>query len=522
MSRPTFDHLRLVTADDFVAGPAETPFVADWSTLCHAFSRSTGLRLEFCPAGQPPSFDDPQWEQQVPAAGDFAPGKLCLAPVGKSRLSATRAEAAQQLAQSIGSLVTDLYEAHRALWQREAELATAVPVVIKPREESNQLASKFTAVLRAAAAAVGCQSAAMYLLDDDTRNLKLRAHWGLTHTRFAQPPRPLRGSRADLEALAGHAVTLTDVAESGEWNVPEPAPAAACVPISSATMPLGTLWVFCDRTREFTDAEVNLLEIIAGRLAAELEREVLLREQHAAGGGSQLEAAVRWQQALVPPPVENLEQWQLAARPSARGCLHGDVFHWQLDPQQRLHLTLATAHGQGVSAALSAARLAGVLQAPLDATRSPSGVLEQLDEALTRGSAGDEQATAFAAVLDEAHGEVAFAAAGQIDAFVVRPHGWEPIIEANGQPLGNLPQAFALGRALVEPGDLLVVLSGKPRRRPRLQREGMLDARYFAEAVLHHPHLKPAELATLLASLWEPGQTDWEFPPAVLIAKRRG
>ncbi len=522
MSRPTFDHLRLVTADDFFsASPTRPPAPTDWDTLCRSFSRSTGVLLEFCPAGQPPRCPHPSWEREVPSAGDLAPGKLLLAPSGKLPVSAERAEATRQLAQVIGALVTDLHDTHRALWHREAELATSVPVVIKPQEETGQLASKFAAVLQAAAGSIGCQAAAMYLLDDDTRHLKLRAHWGLTHTRFAQPPRPLRGSRADLEALAGHAVTLADTQACGEWNLPEPAAAAACVPISSATMPLGTLWVFGDQPRDFSDVEVNLLEIIAGRLAAELEREVLLRSQGEMGK-SQLESAVCWQQALVPPPVESLEQWQLAARPSAREGLHGDLFHWQLDEQQRLQLTMATAHAEGLPAALSAARLAGVLQGRTDVVASPAEVLQQLDHALVSGSAGDEYATAFSALLDDVHGNVTFAATGHIDAFVVRPHGWEPVIEPNERSLGDGSPTYPLRQVSVEPGDLLVVLASKPRSGPRLRQAGMLDAPYFAEAVLHHLHLKPAELATLVASLWEPGQTDWDFPPAVLIAKRRG
>ena len=36
--------------------------------------------------------------------------------------------------------------------------------------------------------------------------------------------------------------------------------------------------IFSARERDFTDEEVNLVEIVAGRLASDLEREVLMQE----------------------------------------------------------------------------------------------------------------------------------------------------------------------------------------------------------------------------------------------------
>ena len=51
---------------------------------------------------------------------------------------------------------------------------------------------------------------------------------------------------------------------------------ASCVPVSSPTVPLGTLWFFSDRPREFTDMQTGLAELVSGRLAAELERTMLL------------------------------------------------------------------------------------------------------------------------------------------------------------------------------------------------------------------------------------------------------
>ena len=99
---------------------------------------------------------------------------------------------------------------------------------------------------------------AAYLLDDATKQLKLRSCWGLPKSRFLDPPRPLRGAAADLEALVGHAVVLEDTSFLPHWKVPEEFRSAVCVPISSPTFPFGTLWMFCDQPRDFSVAETQL------------------------------------------------------------------------------------------------------------------------------------------------------------------------------------------------------------------------------------------------------------------------
>ena len=64
---------------------------------------------------------------------------------------------------------------------REAELATAIPVVIDPAMEGVRLAERLEAVLRGGAEAIGAASAGLYLLDDRTENLKLRRTGSCRH-----------------------------------------------------------------------------------------------------------------------------------------------------------------------------------------------------------------------------------------------------------------------------------------------------------------------------------------------------
>ncbi len=207
-----------------------------------------------------------------------------------------------------GELVNELFAARRALRDREAELAAAVPV--KPHEnEEHHLAQRLDATLRAGAQGIGCQAAALYLLDDATSELKLRAAWGLPLDRFTADARQLKEQMADLEALVGHAVALETRADMvGRWRPPEKAGAALCVPVSSPTMPLGTLWFFSQKERPFSDEQTNIAEVVAGKIASDLERAALVEQKTS---GRELERQVA---AAPKRKIINCRQYRLRCR----------------------------------------------------------------------------------------------------------------------------------------------------------------------------------------------------------------
>ena len=92
--------------------------------------------------------------------------------------------------------------------------------MVPHREEEKHSAERLEAALLAGAEAVGCDAAALYLLDEATTELKLRNSCGLPFDRLTALARPLQGAVADLEALLGHAVVLNDDSLMGTWKCP--------------------------------------------------------------------------------------------------------------------------------------------------------------------------------------------------------------------------------------------------------------------------------------------------------------
>lgn len=322
----------------------------------------------------PPAPGEAEERSALPAA--------CMA--GHGSLGPIRA-----LALGVGGLLAEVIQLRHALWQREAELAAGVPVMV-PAEEDAHLAQRLTAVLQGGAQAVGCQAAALYLLDEATTSLKLRVAWGLPTARLVDPPRPLKGALADLEALAGHAVVLEDTSLLAHWRCPEAFAAAACVPVSTATVPLGTLWVFCDHVREFSAHETNLLEIVAGRIASELEREMLLVEAAKAKAREQREtAAARWLAQRRPSVPPCIEDYQIAgAAPSEE--LQGGFYDWFGLPDGSLLVVAGQVPGHGWEAALAATAVQTALRAHAASAADLEGLLAATSATLRAASPGED------------------------------------------------------------------------------------------------------------------------------------
>lgn len=133
------------------------------------------------------------------------------------------------------------------------------------------------AVLRGAARGLsgGFQSGELWLLDEATKSLRMVARWSERECSPDNRRRELATAPADVAALAGGAVVLEDPTEMLGWNLHAPEAAAAiCVPVASDSTIHGVMWLLGDTPRVITDEAVELAEVVAGRLAHEVEAHV--------------------------------------------------------------------------------------------------------------------------------------------------------------------------------------------------------------------------------------------------------
>ncbi len=462
---PQPSSLRLYAEPAARAARSAAATVASLPDVLQAFQRATGWTLQYAAGPVPKTFGvqsvaELSWSARVSPGPGTSTGHLTLGGAeGVEKSSPVSFEAARGLASAIGGMLEETLQLRRALVEREAELAAGVPLVPHP-EEPEHLANRLEAVLRGGAQAVGCHAAALYLLDEATSKLKLRSCWGLPLDRLTAPPRPLKGAVADLESLLGHAVVLENASMMHHWRAPEEFAAAVCVPISTSTTILGTLWLFSDVNRDFTAPQTNIVEVVAGRLVADLEREMLWQEGFAAAAiKKQIAAAERMQRNQLPTIAPLLDHWDLAGWTAQAESLGGDFHDWFCLPDGLLAVAVGHAMDGGIQAALAASGLKAALRAHGQYYREAQQTLKRLNLTLWTGSAGDQHATLFYGLIETATGRISTAAAGHPAALVIRPGGWESLTQISAR-LGEGPESiYEQAGYELQPGETLALFT---------------------------------------------------------------
>ncbi len=511
MTQPSSARLRLHVED---AAEPSAPVLPPLAPLCQAFEQATGwdLRVEHSPPGI-----GEVWSTAI--GGDPLPASRLVLAQGlqDSQTAAIALQTARPLAVAIGGLLSEIHTLRCELRQREAELAAGVPVMARPDEP--HLAERLEAVLKGGAEATGCQAAGLYLLDEGTSELKLRAAFGLPHERLLAPARTLRGAVADLEALVGHAVVLEDTSLLPHWRCPEDFPSAVCVPVASPTIPLGTLWAFSEQPRDFQREETNLLEIVAGRLAADLEREMLLAAGAQANRDSQqLIAAARWLSDRLPTVAPLLDEFEVAGWTQSADEVGGSFHDWSVLPDGRLALAVGAAEGRLLSGALGAATLHAALKAHAGYRHDAAELTRRVNETLWAASPGDQHAALAYALLDPERGQADIALAGGVAAIIVRPDD-RRVLTADGPPLGSdLEIEILREKTSLAVGETLVLVSGGIHSAK--DAAGLrIGENAIASLVARHLRESAGDLAARLRRLLDCGQASGDL--TLVLVKRR-
>jgi sigma-B regulation protein RsbU (phosphoserine phosphatase) len=499
VAKPGTRHLKLYTEQPPEAFRPGLETLGPLTDVLEAFRRTTGWSLRYVAGPDPTPVSDLTWSAPVNPGVGVPLGHLRLdpgaaGPAGPS-LPVDPADP-RELATALAGMFGELMRTRHALWQREAELATGVPLVAHP-DQPQHLAVRLQAVLQGGAEAVGCHAAALYLLDEATTQLKLRSSWGLPPDRMTAPARPLRGAVADLEALLGHAVVLSNPELMRHWKVPESFPAAVCVPVSTPTSLLGTLWVFCHQSRDFDDRQTSIVEVVAGRLAADLHCEILLREGlDAARWKRQLSAAEQLQQSQLPTISPLLRNWDLAGWTLQSEPVGGDFYDWFCLPDGLLAVAVGDAMDRGLRAAMAASALKAALRAHGQYHRQAEQALKRINLTLWTGSAGDQKTTLFYGLIQTATGRISCCWAGQPGIVLLGKNGWKSLSHPS-PPLGEGPETdYPQFACELQPGEALLAFTDGFRDATDAEGRPLGEAG-VAEPLLAHLGLSADQLVDL-------------------------
>jgi len=516
--------LRIV-AEEFTPPPsADVSTVAGWRQFCRSFLEATGCLLRFIPGGEPTSPQDvpvvaPQADGGQPERNRRPFGHLRIDPTDRVREKLSPAHPAVEMARSVAGILGEILATRTALWEREAELAAAIPLIPHP-EETQHLARRLEEVLRAAATAVGAQAAAVYMLDESTTYLKVRAVWGMSVNRLLAPPRKLKESLADLEAMLGHAVALETAAQIAHWRPPEPCASAVCLPISTPTTILGTLWVFAQEERTFTERDIDLLEVTAGRVAAELEREAALQTAlQAAHLRRQIETAQRLLRSQLPVISPLVEGWEFAGWLET-DRLGGAFYDWCCGRDGRIHFAMGEMPDDSVRNTLVLTSVRSAWRSLCQYAKDPGKLVEQLNLTLWTGSAGDQAAAIFCGLIDPRGSSLRMASAGTIHAVLITPKRHR-VVPPSGALLGVDPESgYTPHRWSVPEGSVLVVATAAVRQAKDVQQRPLWETQLLP-MISSHLHLPVKTLIENAQGILEERTSTDQGMAGILMIKRR-
>jgi serine phosphatase RsbU (regulator of sigma subunit) len=410
---------------------------------------------------------------------------------------------AQGLLRAIESLAARLELAETSLAEREAELASQV-LVSQCGVQGKELSVRIAEVLESSSKSIGSVAAALYLLDEDTSELKMRACFGLPKSRLFAPPRDLRSSLADLESLLGNAVLLNDLHAAEEWYSPERFRSALVVPVGTTTMPHGTLWFWSDRARTYQSHEIEVANLAAGRLMSEIEHSLMGTEiREARDVVKRLDQASEvWEQMLPDRQILH-ENFDLGGWSQQQGTLGGAFHHWNVTADGRLFLGTGTAQGNHTKGGLVATSALSLLRTIGDRGATLKHLMQWLNEQHAGMNEATWQLNLSLVQLNPITGTGSACSAGDQHCLVLSKSGVRHVGSSLPRIGENPDQSFLPGRFVLQPGEMLISFS----------------SRLFQESIVGNPNQQipregsPMDMAKLIRFL-----IDWREEPAQDLA----
>jgi anti-sigma regulatory factor (Ser/Thr protein kinase) len=345
---------------------------------------------------------------------------------------------------------------------------------------------------------VNADTAAVLLIEEGGRTLAARAAKGLEEEVERGFRLPVGRGFAGRIAFTREPVVIEDLDTSpvqpvnplfGEKGVRS----LLGVPLLVEGEVIGVLHVGTLTPRHWHEGDIELLQVVANRVALSIERSRLM---------AQGQIAATLQRSLLPrqlPPVPGL---RMAARylPAAvESAVGGDWYDVVDLKNQCIGFTIGDVAGHGMAAATFMGQMRSAVRAYALDSDGPAEVLTKLAEFADRMHS--RMATMIYATLNMATWEVRFARAGHPYPLLLHSDGTaEFLTDTGGPPLGTGGgHLYEEDRLILNPGEtLLLYTDGLIERRGRQLAEGEAALLEVAGEAPDEPELKCQAITTRL------------------------
>jgi serine phosphatase RsbU (regulator of sigma subunit) len=230
-------------------------------------------------------------------------------------------------------------------------------------------------------------------------------------------------------------------------------------PQPSVSEPMGALYVDSRfASRDISSVSHDILHAIATEAASLIENARLVQAEEAGRRYQQeLSIAASIQQRLMAVTIPEVPFARLAGKNLSCKEIGGDFFD-AVQTAKGLAVVLADVSGKGVSAALLASTLQGMIYSQLSAGMPLVDIVTAVNRFFTHKHIGEKYATCIVALLSDG-GELEYVNCGHILPLVVSNGGIERPAHGN-LPVGLLPDAvYESARCQLKSGDRLILVT---------------------------------------------------------------
>ena len=350
--------------------------------------------------------------------------------IAVSKLAATR------LAESANCLAKELSVNRDRMRAQEMELAARAPI-LGGETEQERLADQVESLLAKAVKGIGCQAAAIYLLDDDTQQLKCRAIHGLPKDRLEHPARPLRGSRGDLQAMVDGVVAIEDLqaAQVETWSSPELYASAICTTLESDGVPIGTMWFFSEERKDFRTSEMTVAEFASTEIAERLRLAAARNQKHHELSRLPAQEIAQWQFESLPVGSLVASGWRVDGMLESPQAWASGWHLWDILPDGTLIMVLAESVDHSVKGAMTAALARAALTAHTGYRHTAQDILQRVSDTLWQSSTAEQLLSLLYARVDPHTGEGEVASAGNLNVMIAGKYGSRSVLSKKCDPL---------------------------------------------------------------------------------------
>lgn len=203
--------------------------------------------------------------------------------------------------------------------------------------------------------------------------------------------------------------------------------------------------------------ELQLLNIVAGQVALQVENARLLEEEVAKQKLEEEMVMARQIQArLLPRVIPSFEGVEIEAVNISSKQVSGDYYDMIERDDGTLGIVIADVSGKGMPASILASNIQAALRAQCDNCESPAVVLERINRQIHASTDPQHFATLFLALFEPETRQLRYSSGGHNAPIIIHADGAVQLLEEGGLPLGAFDFGdYEEGTVQLEPGDLL-------------------------------------------------------------------